>query len=462
MSSQSLVPSRAMRLRRRPDVVGDVVGAFESETAAVFLRTVPVNEHIILYALAAMFVVAFGLSAVVKLEKVVTSTGRIVPAGGPLYVTPFDTGIVRQVHVKAGDIVKRDQVLATLDPTFTNADLKQLQQKLASNEASVARIEAELAGRPYAFSGSDPYQSLQGAIWQKRQSEYRYNLADFDGRIHSAESQVAQYESNTREYAKRLKLAEDAEKLYQPLLDKGYVSKLQLMQATDERTEMRRLSADAENQMSSLRQTLASLRAQREAFIQKWNSDAGSELVTNRNDLDVTRQNLQKAQKLSDLVSLNAPADAVVLKVGKVSSGSVMAGGSQATTVEPLITLVPLDGPLEADVNISADEIGFIKVGDPVQVKLDAYRFMQHGTAKGAIKTISEGSFTTDENNSVVPAYFRVRVAIKEVRLRNVPKDFRLIPGMTLQGDILVGHRTILSYLVEGALRTGSEAMREP
>jgi HlyD family type I secretion membrane fusion protein len=462
MSSQSLVPSRAMRLRRRPDVVGDVVGAFESETAAVFLRTAPVNEHIILYALAAMFVVAFGLSAVVKLEKVVTSTGRIVPAGGPLYVTPFDTGIVRQVHVKAGDIVKRDQVLATLDPTFTNADLKQLQQKLASDEASVGRIEAELAGRPYAFSGSDPYQSLQGAIWQKRQSEYRYNLADFDGRIHSAESQVAQYESNTREYAKRLKLAEDAEKLYQPLLDKGYVSKLQLMQATDERTEMRRLSADAENQMSSLRQTLASLRAQREAFIQKWNSDAGSELVTNRNDLDVTRQNLQKAQKLSDLVSLNAPADAVVLKVGKVSSGSVMAGGSQATTVEPLITLVPLDGPLEADVNISADEIGFIKVGDPVQVKLDAYRFMQHGTAKGVIKTISEGSFTTDENNSVVPAYFRVRVAIKEVRLRNVPKDFRLIPGMTLQGDILVGHRTILSYLVEGALRTGSEAMREP
>ncbi len=462
MNMQSLVPTRGLRLRRRPDVVGDVVGAFESETAAVFLRIAPVNEHIILYALAAMFLLAFGLSAVVKLEKIVTSTGRIVPAGGPLYVTPFDTGIVRQVHVKAGDIVRMGQVLATLDPTFTNADLKQLQQKLASDEAAVARVEAELAGRPYTFNAMDPYQSLQGAIWQKRQSEYRFNLADFDGRIHSAESQVAQYESNSREYAKRLKLAEDAEKLYQPLLDKGYVSKLQLMQATDERTEMRRLSADAGNQMASLRQTLASLRAQREAFIQKWNSDAGSELVTDRNDLDVTRQNLQKAQKLSDLVSLNAPADAVVLKVGKVSSGSVTAGGALAMAPEPLITLVPLGGPLEADVNISADEIGFIKVGDPVQVKLDAYRFMQHGTAKGAIKTISEGSFTTDDNNAAASPYFKVRVAIEDVHLRNVPEDFRLIPGMTLQGDILVGHRTILSYLVEGALQTGSEAMREP
>jgi hemolysin D len=87
---------------------------------------------------------------------------------------------------------------------------------------------------------------------------------------------------------------------------------------------------------------------------------------------------------------------------------------------------------------------------------------MQHGTAKGIIKTVSEGSFTTDDNNTPVEPYFKVRVSIKQVHLKNVPADFRLIPGMTLAGDIMVGRRTILSYLVEGGLRTGSEAMREP
>ena len=97
-----------------------------------------------------------------------------------------------------------------------------------------------------------------------------------------------------------------------------------------------------------------------------------------------------------------------------------------------------------------------------MQLKLDAYQFMRHGTARGVIKTISEGSFTTDDNNTPVPPYFKVRAAITEVHLRNVPADFRLIPGMTLTGDIMVGRRTILSYLVEGGLRTGSEAMREP
>lgn len=462
MSTELANPRRLPVVRRRSDAVGDIVGAFESDTVAVFLRTAPANEHIILYVLAAMLIISLGLAAVVKLDRVVSSAGRIVPTGGELYVSPFDTGIVRQVNVKAGDVVKKGQVLATLDPTFTQADLLQLQQKLASDEAAVARLEAELSGQRYAFSAMDPVQSLQGGIWQKRQAEYRSNLADFDGRIHSAEAQVAQYQSDSREYAKRLKLADQVEKVYEPLLDKGYVSKLQLMQATDTRTEMGRLLADAKNQMSSLRQTLASLKAQRESFIQKWNSDAGTELVTVRNDLDVTRQNLQKAQKLSDLSSLDSPADAVVLKVGKMSSGSVAGGGAQSSGQEPLFTLVPLDAPLEADVNVAATDIGFIKIGDPVQLKLEAYRYLRHGTAKGAIKTISEGSFTTDANNVPVAPYFKVRVAIKEVHLHNVPADFRLIPGMTLAGDIMVGRRTILSYLVEGGLRTGSEAMREP
>ena len=442
---------------------GTVVGAFESETAAVFLRTAPARQHIILYVLVAIIAISIGLSAVVKLDRVVTSTGRIVPTAGALYVSPFDTGIVRQVNVKAGDVVKKGQVLATLDPTFTHADLLQLQQKQASDEAAVARLTAELAEKKYKYSTKDPAQALQGGIWQKRQAEYQSNLADFDGRIRSAQAQVAQYEADAKGYAQRLKTAQDVEKLYQPLLEKGYVSKLQVMQASDDRTERGRLLADAQNQISSTRETITSLKAQREAYVQKWHSDTGTELVTVRNDLDVTRQNLEKAQKLSDLASLDAPADAVVLKVGKVSSGSVAGGGAQDVAgQDPLFTLVPLDAPQEADVNVNARDIGFIKIGDPVQLKLDAYRFMQHGTAKGAIKTISEGSFTTDDNNTPVEPYFKVRVAITDVHLRNVPKDFRLIPGMTLAGDIMVGRRTILSYLVEGGLRTGSEAMREP
>ena len=457
-----LAPSGGSRsLRRSSDAVGEILGAFESETVAVFQRTAPTNQHIVLYTLAGMFALVIALAAVVKLDKVVVSTGRIVTAAGSLYVSPFDTSIVREVRVKAGDVVRKGQSLATLDPTFAHADLSQLQQKLASGQAAVAREEAELAGKPYVYSPSDSYQALQGGIWQKRQAQYQSDLADFDARIRSAQAQVDQADADVAQYDKRLKLASDVEKVYQPLIEKGYVSKLQMMQATDQRTEVGRLLADAQNTLAAQRHLLASLQAQRQSYIDKWHSDTGAQLVLDRNDLDLTRDNLAKAQRLSELTSLDAPADAVVLKVGQVSSGSVAASG-QNTAAEPLFTLVPLDAPVEADVDVPARDIGFIKVKDPVQIKLDAYRYIQHGFAKGVIKTISEGSFTTDDNGMAVEPYFKIRVTVTEAKLRNVPADFRLVPGMTLQGDIMVGRRTILSYLVEGALRTGSEAMREP
>jgi len=228
---------------------------------------------------------------------------------------------------------------------------------------------------------------------------------------------------------------------------------------------MSRLLADAQNQASQYRQLVASLKAQRESYIHKWHSDTASQLVLDRNDLDVTRDALEKAQKLQDLTSLDAPVDAVVLKVGKVSQGSVAPGGGQDSALpgqDPLFTLVPLDVPVDAEINILSQDVSFIRVGDPVTLKLDAYPFIRHGTVSGVVKTISEGSFTTDQNNTPVPPYFKLRVTITGVHMRSVPRDFRLIPGMTVVGDVLVGRRTIMSYLIEGALRTGSEAMREP
>jgi HlyD family type I secretion membrane fusion protein len=445
----------------RPPDVGTVVGAFESETAAVILKTSPRNQHIIVYTLAIGFAFLLILSGIVKLDRVVVGTGKIVPVGGSLYVSPLDNGIVREVRVKPGDIVKKGQILATLDPTFTEADRRQLADKLESDNAVVARLEAELSGRPYRPTGQSKSDVLQGAIYDRRQAEYRSNLADFDARIRSARAQIRQFEQDESQYRKRVQLAEATEKLYTPLVEKGYVSNLQLMQAKDAQAEAMRLLSDAENQQASARQSLQALEAQRESFVQKWKSDAGAELVQSRNDASSARESLQKATRLNDLITLTAPADAVVLNVGKVSAGAIASNGAQ-TNNDPLFTLVPLDVSEEIDLKIPAGDIGFIKVGDSVEVKLDAYPFMQHGTLRAVIKTISEGSFTRDEETNDTSPYFRARLGVKEVSVRNVPTGFRLIPGMTVQGDILVGRRTILSYLMGSMVRTGSEAMREP
>ena len=134
-----------------------------------------------------------------------------------------------------------------------------------------------------------------------------------------------------------------------------------------------------------------------------------------------------------------------------------MSGGT-----DPLFTLMPVNAPLFVDLYVQSTDIGFVRIGQEVQMKLDAYRYLEYGVAKGKVKSVSENSFTLDDNNQPTAPYFKVRVAIVDTNLRGVRKDFRLLPGDTLLGDVMVGRRTIMSYLSEGIMKTTSEALREP
>ena len=208
MSVQLTIPNKLPVLRRQSKAVGEVIGAFESDTVAVFQRTAPAHERVTLYLFLGMLVFAIALTCVVKLDRVVESVaGIIMTSGGTLYVDPLNPSIVRHVNVKVGQVVKKGQSLATLDPSFTQADLLQMQEHMASDEATVAREEAEIAIRPYIYSTTDRYQSVQGGIWLKRQAQYHSDLASFDGQIASAEAQESQAKSDTEKYTQRLKLA---------------------------------------------------------------------------------------------------------------------------------------------------------------------------------------------------------------------------------------------------------------
>ena len=113
--------------------------------------------------------------------------------------------------------------------------------------------------------------------------------------------------------------------------------------------------------------------------------------------------------------------------------------------------------------HIATRDVGFIRPGDPVKVKLDAFNFIEHGMADGTVRWISEGAFTAHEDNgSPTEPYYKVRIALTNVDLHNVPEGFRLIPGMTLQADVHIGTRSVLMYIVNGAVQGMNEAMREP
>ena len=180
------------------------------------------------------------------------------------------------------------------------------------------------------------------------------------------------------------------------------------------------------------------------------------DMVTARNNLDTARSQFEKASDAKDLVRLTATEPSVVLTMAKLSVGSVLKEG------DALFTLMPINTPLEAESRIASRDIGFVRVGDHCTLKIDAFNFVEHGTAEGKVRWISAGAFTTDDNGQPVEAYYKVRCSVDETNFINVPENFRLIPGMTLTADMNVGSRSVAMYLLEGMLRGVNEAMREP
>jgi hemolysin D len=234
-------------------------------------------------------------------------------------------------------------------------------------------------------------------------------------------------------------------------------SRLDLLAATDQKLEIERALEFDSGAIVESQHELDATTSTRDAFVQQWYGQISQELVSAQTNRDAAAEQLTKATKHQDLVRLEAPEESVVLKIAKLSPASVLNAG------DPLINLAPLKSPFEAELHVAARDIGYIRVGDDVSIKLDAYNFIDHGMVEGKVHTISEGSFTTDDNNGqTTDPYYKVNVTLSAITLRNVPSGFRLVPGITLKGDIHIGNRSLFTLLFSGILRGFDEAMREP
>jgi HlyD family secretion protein len=268
-------------------------------------------------------------------------------------------------------------------------------------------------------------------------------------------------------FAQRLIAAKKVEDMRRELEHDLVGSKLNTLGAMDTRLEITRNLQSAQATLEGAQRDLGSLIAERDSDEQKWRADTSQQLTESGRKLDQAKQDLNKAKLRRNLVQLRAEHDAIVLSIAPVSVGSVMQSGDQ------FITMVPVDAPLEVETIVSGRNAGFVRVGDPVTVKFDTFPYYTYGTAQGVVRMVSPDSFrnpnqdrqhldrphTDDELGAL---YYRTRLSLDEMKLHDLPSGFRLTPGMPVTGDIKVGKRTILQYLVSRVVPATTEGMREP
>jgi HlyD family type I secretion membrane fusion protein len=433
--------------------------SFHSETGALLAERGPLLARWALRLAAAALASAMVLSGFVKIDRMVTGTGHLYSLQPTMVIQSLDRAIITSLRVREGDRVSAGQVLATLDPTFAAADVAQLNVQIESLNATIGRLEAEHEGREIAAADLPPRDvAIQQALWLQRHAEYDQRVRGYDAKIAEYLAKLDKSQANIKHYASQLQVMSEVEDIRHKLYDLKDGSRLTYLEATNQRLELARSLEQEKNALAETQHALESARADRETFARQWQGQVDTELIQHRTERDAAMEQLVKASKHHDLIDLRAGTDAIVLDVGKFSVGSVL---PEAT---PLLTLVPADAPLEAEVHIDAQEIGFVRPGDPVAIKVEAYNYLEHGTVEGHLRVLSADAFTTTDGDKATPVrpYYKGYVTLGRIDLHGVPDDFKLVQGTPVTADIQVGKRTLLSYLVTGALRSVDEAMREP
>ena len=458
------------RGRDRADASSPSLIEFHSPSGALAVSPVLYSARGITWIVSSMAAACIAAAGLIPIDKVVSAQGRIVALQATSVVQPLEVAIVRSVDVREGDRVGKGQVLARLDPTFATADVGALQTQVGSLQAEVDRLQAEAAGTDFHATMGDAMSVLQGAMFLQRRSERSFKNENYAQKISSLQSQVQRALSDVYAYSERLKVASTVEEKRRELERLQVGSQLNLLAATDSKLEIKRGYDNAANQASQAQRDLQALQAERDAYNQSWRSQVGQDLTEQSRKLSDANENLKKAQLRRQMVELRAEHDSTVLSVAKVSPGSVMQSGEQ------LITLVPYDAPLEAEVSVPGSEAGYVHPGNHVTLKVETLPYSQYGTIDATIRSVSPDSFSTSQDDASPKrgsqptqarapggaTYYRARIDIGESHLHDTPDGFRMMPGMPITADVKVGKRTVMSYLLSRFLPVFMDGMREP
>ena len=437
--------------------IGKTVIEYLPDADEIERSPVPRFAQITMHVLLCSFV-AFALwASLSQLDQVVVAQGRLVNPLPNIVVQPLETSIIQSVAVRPGQVVKKGDTLATLDATFIQSDETQLRVRLSSLETQIQGLGQELEGGGSEKTSVTADDRLQASLLSERKANYKAQqtkMAETAARLRAA---LATNRHDQQRIASRLRSLKEIESMQEKMVAQKFGAPLQLLEAQQRTKEVERDLELAESREQELKRELAAFEAEKTVFEKGWRQKTFEDLLVLSRERDTVREQLLKADKRSRLVTLTAPVDAVVLEIIKLSPGSII------KEAETFFTLVPLNVTLEAEVNIDSVDVGYIKLGHPVHIKLDAYPFQKHGTIDAKVRTVSEDAFRRDPSaKSGTDAYYLSRISLENRNLRNMMESSRLLPGMTLTAEIVVGQRSVISYLAWPLTKGLGEAIREP
>lgn len=403
--------------------------------AAAELKT-PRASLILLGTTIALMVVGIIWAHFAVLDEVKRGNAKVIPSRQMQVVQSLEGGIVQEILVQEGDIVKQGQVLMRIDDTKFLADLGEVRERRFANAARVARLEAEVQGLPQPTFSPDLMKRAPQAV----QTEQNV----FEARAKKLAQDVDVLTQQATRLSDSLKLLSREVQLTQNLYAQKVVPEIEMLR-------LQRQEADMRGQLAETQSRIANARA---AF----RSQAEEDLAKSRADLAVLEETTKSAQDRVRRADLKSPVNGIINKLNVTTVGAVVQPGAN------LMDIVPMDDTLLVEGRIRPQDIAFIRPQQNAVVKITAYDSSVYGSLKGKVERISADSIVDDKSEQrgeKSESFYRVIVRTDKNHLGSTEHPLPIIPGMVATVEVQTGEKSVLDYMMKPARMLRDEALRE-
>jgi hemolysin D len=403
-----------------------------------------------------------------RLDIVAVTDGKLVPFTYLKIVQPAEQGIVKEILVKEGEPVKAGQVLIRMDPVLTQADVKAMQTEYQNKSIALRRIDAQMNGVRFVREKDEPLELFTQVETQHQANVQAYQnaLAQERSALEKARHDLTAAQSTRSKLEQTLPHYVEQEKAFEKLTKDGFAGRIMY---TDKQRERIEKEQDLRTQESAIRSSQA-LIEQSERKIAQITADYRRQLQTERVEAaaqaEKARQELAKHEHRFGLLELRAPQPGVVKDLATHTAGTVASPGTI------LMTLVPEGDDMLAEVWVSNQDVGFVRPGQEVKLKLVAFQFQKYGMVEGKVRQVSTDATEAPSPNTrsdalsgrdrpMGPLAYRALVDLKTQELVTDKERYRLGSGMQVAGEIHLGTRSILEYVLSPVQKAWHEAGRE-
>ncbi|HEY6093366.1 MAG TPA: HlyD family type I secretion periplasmic adaptor subunit [Gallionellaceae bacterium] len=419
----------------------------------------------VLYTVSALFAILLVWAIFGKLTIVASAEGKLVPQTYVKIVQPADAGIVQDILVREGDTVKAGQILMRMDMKLAEADAKTIGGDLGMRSLQLRRIDAELYGRPLTRKPGDPDDLFRQVSAQYKDHRQAYADALEQARDALKKSQ-REYDSaravltKLQETTPILKQQADA---YADMGKDGYAPQVMVRDKQREYLEKSQDLRAQEATVASLEAAVHQSQKQADQITSKYRSDLQNERMEAEGQHRKLQQDWAKQEYKNGLLELKASQDGIVKDLATHTAGTVVSPGTV------LLSIVPVNEPLVAEVMVKNDDVGFVHLQQKVKVKLAAYPFEEYGMLDGEVIHIgpdaSEGETTAQpgkaDKQQAPASNYKALIALDTQTLDNSGRPMKLAPGMQVVAEINQGSRTVMQYLLSPVSKALSESGHE-